>query len=217
MPVFVFDCTWFNTNPKDRDSTKRNYGLLSVDTSTTWYEDWPYCLATTARQVFYLDDLKAGDNWKVVNVVSHRGLYSDSSLAREDENVMCDTYAPVEDDDPYQEQMPTYVTSDVQPACRYSVEEYSNQHIPRARRQLYLDEDDDEVGDEDDDEAGDEDDDESVDEDDDESGDEDDDESGDEDDDDSICYEDDDESGHEGEMNRSDDSMQSNYATNDDC
>ncbi|KAL9671102.1 hypothetical protein QQ045_008668 [Rhodiola kirilowii] len=135
MSVFVFDCTWFNTDPKERGSTKRDYGLLSIDTSTAWYEDWPYCLATTARQVFYLDDLKAGDNWKVVNVVSHRGLYSDSSLAREDENVMCDTFLPIEEDDPYQEQMPTNITSDVQSTTQYSIEEHINQHIPRARRQ----------------------------------------------------------------------------------
>ncbi|CAM8999586.1 unnamed protein product [Rhodiola kirilowii] len=215
MPVFVFDCTWFNTDPKDRGSTKRDYGLLSVDTSTTWYEDWPYCIATTARQVFYLDDLKAGDNWKVVNVVSHRGIYSDSSLAREDENVLCDTNLPVEDDDPYQEQMPTNITSDVQPSTQYSNEDHINEHIPRARRKLYLDEDY-EAGDDDEDEAGDEDDDELGDEDDDVVGDEyDDDQSGDEEDDDSICDEDD-EVG-EGEMNRSDDSMQSNYATDDDC
>ncbi|CAM8925904.1 unnamed protein product [Rhodiola kirilowii] len=180
MPVFVFDCTWFNTDHKERGSTKRDYGLLFVDTSTTWYEDWPYYLATTARQVFYLDDLKAGDNWKVVNVVSHRGLSSDSSLAREDENVMCETFLPVEEEDPYQEKMPANITSDVQLAIQYSIDEHINQQIPRARRQLYLVEDD---------EAGDEDDDESVDEDDDESEDEDDDEAGD--DDDSICDEDD--------------------------
>ncbi|CAM8902509.1 unnamed protein product [Rhodiola kirilowii] len=88
MPVVIFDCAWFNTDPKERGSTKRDYGLLSVDTSTTWYED-------LARQVFYLDDLKVGDNWKVVNVVSHRGLCSDSSLARKDENDMYSTFLPV--------------------------------------------------------------------------------------------------------------------------
>ncbi|CAM8978261.1 unnamed protein product [Rhodiola kirilowii] len=60
MPVAIFDFTWFNTDPKERGSTKIDYGLLSVDTSSTWFEDWPYCLATTARQVFYLEDLKAG-------------------------------------------------------------------------------------------------------------------------------------------------------------
>ncbi|CAM8906723.1 unnamed protein product [Rhodiola kirilowii] len=52
MHVVLFDCTWFNTDPKESGSTKMDYGLLSVDTSSTWYEDWPYCLATTARQVF---------------------------------------------------------------------------------------------------------------------------------------------------------------------
>ncbi|KAL9673416.1 hypothetical protein QQ045_029673 [Rhodiola kirilowii] len=58
MPVVLFDCIWFNTDPIERGSTKRDYGLLSVDTSTSWYEEWSYCLATTTRQVFYLDDLK---------------------------------------------------------------------------------------------------------------------------------------------------------------
>ncbi|CAM8965494.1 unnamed protein product [Rhodiola kirilowii] len=136
MPVVVFYCTWFNTDPKERGSTKRDYELLSIDTSTTWYEDWPYCLATTARQVFYLDDIKAGDNWKVVNVVSHRGVYSDSSLAREDETEIANS----EEDDPYQEKMPTYITSDVQPTNQFhSNDDYIDNQSPKAMMQLYLD------------------------------------------------------------------------------
>ncbi|KAL9684614.1 hypothetical protein QQ045_022055 [Rhodiola kirilowii] len=63
-----------------------DYGLIFVDTSSIWYENSPYCLAIHAIKVFYLDDPKAGDNWKVVNIVAHRGIYSDASLAR-DENV----------------------------------------------------------------------------------------------------------------------------------
>ncbi|KAL9668034.1 hypothetical protein QQ045_002406 [Rhodiola kirilowii] len=38
MSVVVFHCTWVDTNPKERGSTKRDYGLLSIDTSTTWYK-----------------------------------------------------------------------------------------------------------------------------------------------------------------------------------
>ncbi|CAM8902673.1 unnamed protein product [Rhodiola kirilowii] len=99
MPVVLFDCVWFNTDPTDRGSTKRDYELLSVNTSPSWYEDWPYCLATTARQVFYLDDLKAGDNWKVVNVVSHRGTYSQRSLARQDRGDEDDEETAMDDED----------------------------------------------------------------------------------------------------------------------
>ncbi|KAL9691213.1 hypothetical protein QQ045_011632 [Rhodiola kirilowii] len=92
--------------------------------------------ATTGRQVFYLDDLKQGDNWKVVNVASHIGVYSDSSLAREDETEI----ANAEEDDPYQEDMPTYITSEVQPATQFnSNDDNIDNQIPKARRQLYLD------------------------------------------------------------------------------
>ncbi|KAL9659118.1 hypothetical protein QQ045_018657 [Rhodiola kirilowii] len=47
----------------------------------------PYCLAKHTQQVFYLEDLKFGDSWKVVNVVAQRGTYSDSCLAT-NENLM---------------------------------------------------------------------------------------------------------------------------------
>ncbi|CAM8951223.1 unnamed protein product [Rhodiola kirilowii] len=146
MPVVLFECIWFNTDPTDRGSTKRDYGLLSLDTSTSWYEDWPYCLATTARQVFYLDDLKAGEPWKVVNVVSHRGIYSDSSLARQDDHgsssgttniSLAHTLILPQGDDPYQEHMPAHITNDVQHECV----DPNLAHIPRARRKLILDED----------------------------------------------------------------------------
>ncbi|CAL8993019.1 unnamed protein product [Prunus brigantina] len=32
----------------------------------TWYDDDPYILANMAKQIVYLDDLKAGSGWKVV-------------------------------------------------------------------------------------------------------------------------------------------------------
>ncbi|KAL9670539.1 hypothetical protein QQ045_008092 [Rhodiola kirilowii] len=52
LPVVLFQCRWFNTDPKERGSTKKDHGLLSVDTSSSWYEDAPYYLASTVRQVF---------------------------------------------------------------------------------------------------------------------------------------------------------------------
>ncbi|CAM8890336.1 unnamed protein product [Rhodiola kirilowii] len=56
------------------------HGILSIDTSNTWYEDAPYCLAKHAQQVFYLEDPKFGDNWKVVNVVAQSGTYNQSCV-----------------------------------------------------------------------------------------------------------------------------------------
>ncbi|KAL9691603.1 hypothetical protein QQ045_012028 [Rhodiola kirilowii] len=118
MSVDLFDCIWFNTDPTERGSIKKDYGLISVDTSTSWYEDWPYCLATLARQVFYLDGLKVGDGWKVVNVVAQRGTYSQRSLARHDES-SSDTHSVLishqDHEDPYQEDMPLHISNDLQP------------------------------------------------------------------------------------------------------
>ncbi|CAM8972737.1 unnamed protein product [Rhodiola kirilowii] len=146
LPVVLFDCVWFNTDPTNRGRTKRDYGLLSMDTSTSWYEVWPYWLATISSQVFYLDDLKTGDNWKVVNVVSHRGTYSQRSLARQDNHDSTSsgqhtsvTLISPQEDDPYQECMPSHIINDVQHATINP----NMEQIPRARRQLNLDEEED--------------------------------------------------------------------------
>ncbi|KAL9671449.1 hypothetical protein QQ045_009017 [Rhodiola kirilowii] len=80
MPVIIFKCKWFNTDPLE-GNIKTDHGIVSIDTSTTWYDDAPYCLAKHAQQVFYLEDPKLGDNWKVVNVVAQRGTYSDSCIS----------------------------------------------------------------------------------------------------------------------------------------
>ncbi|CAM8951316.1 unnamed protein product [Rhodiola kirilowii] len=80
MLVIIFKCKWFNTDPLE-GNIKTDHGIVSIDTSTTWYDDAPYCLAKHAQQVFYLDDPKLGDNWKVVNVVAQRRTYSDSCIS----------------------------------------------------------------------------------------------------------------------------------------
>ncbi|CAM8944715.1 unnamed protein product [Rhodiola kirilowii] len=82
MLVMLFRCKCFNTDPVD-GNMKMDHGLLSIDTSNTWYDDAPYCLAKHAQQVFYLEDPKLGDNWKVVNVVTQRGTYSQSCISRD--------------------------------------------------------------------------------------------------------------------------------------
>ncbi|XP_004309350.1 PREDICTED: uncharacterized protein LOC101299049, partial [Fragaria vesca subsp. vesca] len=61
-------------------STKMDHGLLSVNTSTSWYEHAPFVLAIQAKQVFYLNDPKAGGGWKVVNVMEHRSIFNATTL-----------------------------------------------------------------------------------------------------------------------------------------
>ncbi|CAM8944477.1 unnamed protein product [Rhodiola kirilowii] len=84
MPVVIFQCKWYNMDLADGKNRKMALGILSIDISNTWYENAPYCLAGHAQQVFYLEDPKFGDNWKVVNVVTQRGTYSDSYISYND-------------------------------------------------------------------------------------------------------------------------------------
>ena len=63
--VIMFKCRWFDTNPNRQGSVKIDHGLLSVNINRTWYDNDPYILANMARQIVYLDDLKAGSGWKV--------------------------------------------------------------------------------------------------------------------------------------------------------
>ncbi|CAM8905163.1 unnamed protein product [Rhodiola kirilowii] len=80
MPVVIFQCKWFDTDSSEGGNIKLEHGILMIDTSNTWYEDAPYCLAKHAHQVFYLEDPKFADNWKIVNVVAQRGTYSHSCV-----------------------------------------------------------------------------------------------------------------------------------------
>ena len=56
--VILFKCHWFDTNPRRVGGVKQDDGLLSVNTNKCWYYDNPYILATMAKQIFYIDDLK---------------------------------------------------------------------------------------------------------------------------------------------------------------
>ncbi|KAL9670343.1 hypothetical protein QQ045_007894 [Rhodiola kirilowii] len=87
MPVVIFQCKWFNTDESEGGNIKMEHGILSIDASNTWYEDGPYCLGKHAQQVFYLEDPKFGDNWKVDNVVVQRGTYSHSCVGTSEEDV----------------------------------------------------------------------------------------------------------------------------------
>ena len=64
--LILFKCRWFDTNPNRHGSVKIDHGLLSVNTTKTWYDDDPYILVTMAKQIVYLDDPIAGRGWKVV-------------------------------------------------------------------------------------------------------------------------------------------------------
>lgn len=87
MKVHLFKCRWFDTSPENTRTDQ--YGTFSVNTATTWYEDDPFVLASSVKQVFYLDDLLNKVPWKVVNHVAHRNIYSAATLGEtaDDEEV----------------------------------------------------------------------------------------------------------------------------------
>ena len=70
--VIVFKCSWFDTSKNA--SVKKEYNYNSIRVDHLFFEDEPYALADQARQVFYVDDIKNGDSWKVVQKVNHRHL-----------------------------------------------------------------------------------------------------------------------------------------------
>ena len=48
---------------------------MSVNVNKTWYKDQPFVLATQAQQVFYVNDLKLGKDWRVVERLQSRNIY----------------------------------------------------------------------------------------------------------------------------------------------
>ncbi|XP_062086482.1 uncharacterized protein LOC133792589 [Humulus lupulus] len=72
--VTLFKCKWFNTDPRRKKIIIEN-NITSINTSGEWYKDDPYILANQAKQVFYLDDLLRGNQWKVVEGVNHRQIW----------------------------------------------------------------------------------------------------------------------------------------------
>ncbi|KAL6503618.1 hypothetical protein OROGR_025541 [Orobanche gracilis] len=80
LTMYVFECRWFDTNTQSQMDD--NYGLLSVDTSTSWYEGDPFVFATSAKPVYYLDDLVKKGAWKTVNHVATRNIYNAATLGQ---------------------------------------------------------------------------------------------------------------------------------------
>ncbi|KAL6206995.1 hypothetical protein ACLB2K_024240 [Fragaria x ananassa] len=78
MTVHLFKYRWFDISPQSMKTDQ--YGILSVNTATSCYEDDPFVFATSVKQVFFLDDLAKGDAWKVVNLVHPRNIYRAATL-----------------------------------------------------------------------------------------------------------------------------------------
>ena len=72
--IILCKCNWFGTNRQKKKIQQDPYFTI-INISSTWYENDPFILATQARQMFYQDDCKNGQTWKVVQKVQHRHLW----------------------------------------------------------------------------------------------------------------------------------------------
>ncbi|KAL6204790.1 hypothetical protein ACLB2K_022057 [Fragaria x ananassa] len=97
------------------------YGNL--DSNSVWYENELFILATMAKQVFYLDDPAMSESWKVVQVMSHRNIWSAATLGGDDESGPSEPITTDQLNEPYQEDSPHVVpnTKDIR---------VNNQHVP---------------------------------------------------------------------------------------
>ncbi|KAG8379093.1 hypothetical protein BUALT_Bualt07G0052300 [Buddleja alternifolia] len=60
--VVLFKCDWFEGKSIQKDK----YNYTSINTSKPWKTNEPYVLASQAQQVFYVNDIKLGNEWKIV-------------------------------------------------------------------------------------------------------------------------------------------------------
>lgn len=110
-----------------------------------------FILATQARQVYYVDDMKRGGNWKVVIKVQHRGIYEVPGRANKVEGFSeSDQFESLEYNEPNQESssneasMAVCEELEVSELCRIDVQP---QHVVFPDSQLHVHKEFDEEGD----------------------------------------------------------------------
>ncbi|KAB2626599.1 hypothetical protein D8674_020217 [Pyrus ussuriensis x Pyrus communis] len=90
LSVFAQIARPFGDPVKGESFTKKDmeiahwFILNNLNTTRHWYDEDPYILATMAKQIFYLDDPKAGNGWKVVQKIDRRGLYDIPEVDHDD-------------------------------------------------------------------------------------------------------------------------------------
>ncbi|WMV59292.1 hypothetical protein MTR67_052677 [Solanum verrucosum] len=71
--VLLFKCKWFDLRKKI--GMQKDKKFTSICVKRFWYERDSSVLATQAKQVFYIDDPKLGENWQIVLKFQDRHLY----------------------------------------------------------------------------------------------------------------------------------------------
>ena len=66
---------WFSTGPTKK-RIKIDNNITSINISSEWFTDDQFILASQTKQIFYVDDLFNGQNWKVVVDVNHQYIWN---------------------------------------------------------------------------------------------------------------------------------------------
>ncbi|KAG6527766.1 hypothetical protein ZIOFF_009895 [Zingiber officinale] len=114
------------------------FGLLCIDTSKTWYTDDPFILVNQANQVYYLNDIKRGGHWKVVQKVQHREIYEVTEIDEVSEEIESGNNFNIETNQEISSNEATSVVGDdleIAQLCRLDVED---QHINMSNVQVEL-------------------------------------------------------------------------------
>lgn len=93
--VVLFECHWYNTGNVTgrRASVQRDQYCTSIDVRSRWYENDPFVLPSQAKQVFYVNDTKLGEHWRVVVHCQSRGNF-DFPEEGDDSSTNNDAYQP---------------------------------------------------------------------------------------------------------------------------
>ncbi|KAA0032028.1 hypothetical protein E5676_scaffold96G001250 [Cucumis melo var. makuwa] len=72
--VVLFKCEWYDTSLR-KNRINIVDGFTSINTRNRWYKDEPFILVSQAAQVFYVDDYKLGQDWKLVQQIQPRHVW----------------------------------------------------------------------------------------------------------------------------------------------
>ena len=98
--VMLFKCDWWDVKDNTSIQIDKDWNITSVNVSRTWYKDQPFVLASQAKQVFYIEDLKLGKHWRVVERTQPRGSFDVPEQFEEQ---------LISGEEPYQEHVPDEV------------------------------------------------------------------------------------------------------------
>ena len=142
--VFLFKCKWWDL--RNKSSLRVDGSVTCIKVSRTWYDEDPYILSSQAKQVFYLRDMRHGNDWRMVQWFMHRHIYNMATTS-EEANALTDVevmlaYEQAEDtfrvENP--EGLPIFVVLDCefQDVCRRDVEPDVVDHewVDESRREI---------------------------------------------------------------------------------